>query len=154
MLNFARLVGDREEIQKLSDRLVEKDPGNLQIHSMRFDQAYDAGDVPSMEKILQEIERVEGKGPVWLRGQAWLRSHKVFAGGNPALLDESLELLEQAKDIRPNWSKIPLMMGQIIDQKKDPLLRAEILSRCHRPGRLPPPRRVARGADSLQAATL
>ena len=72
-----------------------------------------------MEKVLQDIEKVENKGPIWLLQSGLLRCHKVAKGGDPAMLDEALKLLEQAKEIRANWSKIPLWMGQIYDQKDD-----------------------------------
>ena len=96
LLNFAILVGDEEQIESLSQLLAEKDRGNLQLHSLRFDHAYNTGNVATMEKVVpKDIHEVEGNGPVWLHGQAAPRSRQFAAGGKPELLDEALTLLQQ-----------------------------------------------------------
>ena len=73
-----------------------------------------------MEQVSDQIGRVEGDGPKWAYSQAFIRIQKVRAGGNPALLDEAMSLLDKAKEKSPSWAKIPLLIGQVFDLKKDP----------------------------------
>jgi tetratricopeptide (TPR) repeat protein len=117
LMPYAAMSGDRGEARTLLELSIENDPRNLQLQSMRFDQASADGDLSGMEKILDNIERIEGQGPIWLREKAVLLSTKAAAGGDRAGLDEALRLLDQAKELRPTWAKIPLIEGYVHDQK-------------------------------------
>ena len=119
LLNFMQSINAQDEVQRLTDLLSAQDAGSLQVLKLRFNQAERAGDLKGMEKVLQEIEKVENKGPIWLLNQALLRYYKVAKGGDPAMLDEAIKLLEQAKDIRANWPDVPLWLGHIYFQKGD-----------------------------------
>ena len=118
LLSAATIVDDKEMVRRLSTLLAQKDPDNLQMQLMRLDQAYNSGNDSSMEEVLKNLERIEGQGPFWLYGQALLLTRKA-AAGDPALLDEALKHLERARTIRESWPKLPLLMAQIYDQKKD-----------------------------------
>ena len=121
--NAMREIGARDASREILKHLAEQDPNNIQYLILNFDQANEAGDLKRMEKILDDMERVEGHGPYWLYSQAVLRNRKAIASKDPALaatlLDEASQLLEQAKEQRGNWQKIPFLTGQIYDQKGD-----------------------------------
>jgi predicted Zn-dependent protease len=121
LLNAMREIGAKDEVQELTKLMAQRDPNNVQYLLISFEQAYEAGDSKLMEQVADDIERVEGQGPYWYTCQSIIRIHKVANGGDPALLDEALKLLEKAKEKRANWPKIPYLTGRIYDQKKDPV---------------------------------
>jgi cellulose synthase operon protein C len=121
LLNIMREIGAKDEAQELTKLMAQRDPNNINYLLISFEQAYDAGDLKRMEQVADDVERVEGQGPYWYTCQAILRIQKVVGGGDQALLDEALKLLEKAKEKRANWPKIPYLTGRIYDAKKDPV---------------------------------
>ncbi|MCC6124896.1 MAG: tetratricopeptide repeat protein [Pirellulales bacterium] len=119
LLNAMRLLGAQEEIRRLTQLMAERNPNNLQYLMLSFEQAGEAGDAKRMEKLSADIERVEGHRANWLYSQAALRIRQARDGGAPALLGEALDLLHKAAEERPSWSKVPFLVGQVFDLKKD-----------------------------------
>ncbi len=117
LLNAARRTGDMKLAKQFMDMLAQKDPNNLEVQFLRLEQAANNQDIVALEEALKDVKKVEGEGPLWLFGQARLLVVKALKENNPALFDEALQDLTQARDLRPSWSRIPLFMGTIYDQQ-------------------------------------
>jgi tetratricopeptide (TPR) repeat protein len=120
LLGAMREIGARDEMAALTKLMAERDPNNINYLIFSFEQASETGDIKRLEKISNDIERLEGNGPYWYTTQAIICIQKAAAGGDAALLDEALKLLDKAKEKRPNWAKIPFLTGRIYDAKNDP----------------------------------
>jgi tetratricopeptide (TPR) repeat protein len=119
LLAAARRAGDRALIQEYLTLLDKKGASNLEVYYMRMEKAANSGDVAALEESIGDAEKVEGKGPLWLFGQARLSILKA-KNGSPELLDEALDYLAQAQKQRPSWARIPLFMGSIYDLQNNP----------------------------------
>jgi tetratricopeptide (TPR) repeat protein len=118
LLSAARRTGDSKLIKQYVDLLAQKDVNNLEVQFLRLEQAAINQDLAGLEEALKDVKKVEGEGPLWLFGQARLLAVKAMKESNPGLLDEALQNLAQARDLRPSWSRIPLLTGTIYDQQK------------------------------------
>ncbi|MBN1394472.1 MAG: tetratricopeptide repeat protein [Pirellulales bacterium] len=119
LLSAAMQVDDVERINSYSRMIAEKQPDNVNIRYLIFERALRTADRPAMEESLKEVERVAGKGSVWLYGQAVLlfldnKDEKDESKKNAALR-QALGLLEQARELRGDWSRIPLVEGGIYE---------------------------------------
>lgn len=120
LLNAAMQVDDRKQARVFAQRIADKEPNNVQVRYMLFEQALQANppDFEGMDKALKEIEGVAGQGAYWLYGQAVRMS--LQAKDQPdadAVLDKALEYLKQAGELRQSWSRVPLLMAGIYDQQ-------------------------------------
>ncbi|MGA2060500.1 MAG: tetratricopeptide repeat protein, partial [Thermoguttaceae bacterium] len=100
--------------------LAQKDVNNLEVHFLRLEQAANNQDLAALEEALKDVKKVEGEGALWLFGQARLLAVRAAKENNPGLLDEALQYLAKARDLRPSWPRIPLFMGTIYDQQNKP----------------------------------
>lgn len=116
LLSVATQIGDYEQAKELCNSLAEKRPNNLQIISVLFENAFRSKDASGMDEALQKIETIEGQGPHWHFGQAARLSLQV-KDADDARLDQALEHLIEAEKERPSWSRIPLLMAGIHDQR-------------------------------------
>jgi tetratricopeptide (TPR) repeat protein len=119
LLSVSVQVGDEEKAKQLCERIAEKEPNNVHIRYMAFEQALRAQDNPGMERALRELEQIGGQqNAYWLYGSAVRLSMQVKDKQGPSpQLDKALEYLAQARDLSPSWSRIPLLMGGIYDQE-------------------------------------
>ncbi|HEY4761139.1 MAG TPA: tetratricopeptide repeat protein, partial [Thermoguttaceae bacterium] len=117
LLNAARRINDKEVAQHMLDLLAQKDVKNLDIQYLRMEQAANAGDIPTLEITLADVEKIEGQGPLWLVGQARLLILKA-KDSDPDKLDEALGCLMKAHELRPSWSRVYLLIGSIYDTQK------------------------------------
>jgi tetratricopeptide (TPR) repeat protein len=120
LLNAARRSGDTKLTKQYVDLLAQKDVNNLDVHFLRLEQAANNQDLAALEEALKDVKKVEKEGPLWLFGQARLLAVRAAKEKNPALLDEALQNLIQARELRSTWSRIPLFMGTIYDQQNKP----------------------------------
>jgi len=79
LLETANQVGDTKQARKLCERIAATEPNNVQIRFTLFEQARHAGDDAGMERALNEIEGVAGKGAYWLFGRA-VSTHRASEG--------------------------------------------------------------------------
>jgi tetratricopeptide (TPR) repeat protein len=86
-------------------RLLELD---LATHNYR-DPAASLADI---DRLLDEIEAIAGRGPIWLYGKA-VRLRLEAARGKPELLNQAMEYAQNAKEKRVNWSRPYVLMGEI-----------------------------------------
>jgi tetratricopeptide (TPR) repeat protein len=117
LLNASRRIADGKLAKQYINLLSQKDAGNLEVQFLRLEQAANSQDLAGLEDALNDIKKVEKEGALWLFGRARLLALKAVKENKPALLDEALQNLNQARDMRPNWSRIPLFMGSIYEQQ-------------------------------------
>ena len=120
LVDTAIQMGDTKQARQLCERIAAKDPNNVQVRFVLFEQAVRAQDDAGMEQALKEIERVAGKGAYWLYGQA-VRLSMQAKGKKRAdrdrLQNEALDLLARAREASQNWPQIPLLMAAIYDEQ-------------------------------------
>ncbi|MBN2473983.1 MAG: tetratricopeptide repeat protein [Pirellulales bacterium] len=152
LLYAALRVGDVDQAMQLAQQVAVAQPSNVQIRFMLFEIALGAKDTPAMEKWLAEIEKIEGKNYHWLYGQAVLAS-AASKTPDDKRLDQALELLAQARQKRPSWSRLPLLAGGIYDQQGKRDLALENYQRAIQMGERNP-RAIRRCAQLLAAEGL
>jgi cellulose synthase operon protein C len=128
LVNIAIQIGDTQFTQDLCRQIAEKQPNNVQIRFILFAQAMHAEDDAGMEQALKDLERVAGQGAYWLYGQAArlkFQAKQKKGAEQSQLLDRALDYLARAREVRPTWSRIPLMMAEICDLqgKVEPALK-------------------------------
>ena len=123
LVDTAIQVGDTKQARQLCERIAAKEPNNVQVRFVLFEQAVRAEDDAGMEQALKEIERVAGTGAYWLYGQAVrlsLQAKGKKGADHDRLLNEALELLARAREARQTWSRIPLLTAGIYDEQGKP----------------------------------
>ena len=68
------------------------------------------------DKRLNEIERISGRGPYWLYGEA-IRTLIQSKKTDPQLLTEARGYLQQAMEIRKDWSAPVVLSGKICEMQ-------------------------------------
>jgi tetratricopeptide (TPR) repeat protein len=91
----------------------------LDVQLIRMLEATEKKDTARLEEILKDVEQVEGKGAVWLFGQASLSDVKGTQG-DAAQFDQAIKYLEQVRKLRPAWTRIPLLMTDVYCQQNKP----------------------------------
>jgi tetratricopeptide (TPR) repeat protein len=69
-----------------------------------------------LDHLLQEIDAIAGRGPLWLYGKA-LRCKLEAGRENRELLDEALKYAEMAQAARLSWSRPQVLEGEICREK-------------------------------------
>ena len=130
-------IGDFPQARQLCRRLADAEPNNLRAWLLLFDLALRADDAADMGRVLKELERIEGRGPLWQYGRAVHLVLQAKAGGD-AQLTEALELLTKAALARPAWSRIPLLAAEIEDRRGNEELAIRHYSRAFELGERSP----------------
>ena len=119
LLGAALQVGDKELGGALAQKIAEKQPNNVQIRQLRFEQAFATGDIAATERALKEMEAVAGQDSYWLYGQALLLYLKARNSKDAGpLWEKALGYLKRARDVRKDWSRIPLVEAEIYDRQQ------------------------------------
>ncbi|MFW6124669.1 MAG: tetratricopeptide repeat protein, partial [Pirellulales bacterium] len=117
LMEVAERIGAEDLFDRWMQQALRSRPDHLALRLKLFYRAIQQGDRDAMRDELAAIKRIEGEGPHWLYGRAVLLS--VEAEGDDgqapdaAKLNTALNLLEQAREARPRWSRIPLLMAGI-----------------------------------------
>jgi len=114
LLRTALQLSDDEQVERLCRRISQAEPNNVQVQFLLFELALRAGDAAAMDQALEKIRQIE-QGPLWLYARA-VRLSWQGKKGDKQLLRDALALLEQARQLRPSWPRIPLLAGGIHDQ--------------------------------------
>jgi tetratricopeptide (TPR) repeat protein len=120
LLNFSMQLDDKEFTKQLIDKVIQKQPNNAQARFLLFEQAMTSKDEAAMKDSLKQIEQISGQGSYWFYGQAVLlmmEAEKKKGKEQDALLDKAMEYLAKARELRPNWSRLFLLTGSILDQQ-------------------------------------
>ena len=155
LLSEAVQMDDAPYLAKLCRQIAEKEPSNVTVRNLLFDQALQARDDAAMTRASAEIEQAGGKNAYWYYGQAArLTLQSKGRADADQLLNQASAYLAKARGLRQSWSRIPLLaadiyskQGRVNDALKKP-------SGSHRTGRTQPRRDPADRADPLPPAAL
>lgn len=119
LLGGARRINDEQFVDSLCGKILEKQPDNVGIHFLLFDMALSSRDWPEMEKTLKEIERIAGQCSYWLMGQSILlyinATEEKDEKTREAALTQALKMLAEARELREEWARIPLIEAGVYD---------------------------------------
>ena len=116
--SLARQAGDPALGLSLCQKVAQAQPNNLQIRQVLFDVAREANDAAAMQKVLDEVRKIEDEGPYWHYMQAILLVTNAPEGDRTPL-EQALKHLAQASLLRPNWAQVSMLVGKIRDQLGD-----------------------------------
>ncbi len=122
LLNSLTVLAIQSDLADLAKRLCRElstlAPSSLRVRLLLFDLAIRAKDYQTVEPVLEEIARIEGRGPLWNYGQAVYLFLKSSATDHAALRS-ALNHLDQAAVQRPNWARLQSLRGVIQEQLGD-----------------------------------
>jgi tetratricopeptide (TPR) repeat protein len=93
---------------------------DLRIKLMLFDQALQAGDTAASDKVLADLQRVEGGQGVLATYCAALRLLRMAKPGDDAGLEEARGLLDKVAAQRPSWPTVHLARGDLETLRQNP----------------------------------
>lgn len=114
LVGYAIQVSDFDNARRWAEEVAQAAPNNLKVRLLLFDLAIYAQDIEGLKRVLEEIARIEGQGPIWHYGEA-IRLYLESKGENRNLLQQAIDHLSRAASLRPNWMRIPALQGQIYD---------------------------------------
>ena len=107
-------------------RLVaEQEPKNIPIRLLLCDldlRVFEKGRTPDLQELdkrLDEIEQLDGRGPFWLYGKA-VRTLLQSNNQAPQLLSEARSYLQSALELRKDWSAPTVLTGKICELQNEP----------------------------------
>jgi tetratricopeptide (TPR) repeat protein len=111
-------VGDPAAAESLTRQLAKRQPNDLAMQLRLFERELAPGRTADLEKTLAEIRRIEGDGgPATAYAQAALLVLEGRAGDTTRAA-EAHALLAKAAELRPNWSRVPLLEAELFEQQK------------------------------------
>lgn len=116
---LALTIEDFDEAERLISLVAERQPNDLRVRLLLFDLAVRAGKTDALERVLAEVQRIEGTGPLWHYGQAVRLAVTAESQKRRDLHVQAREHLREARIKRPAWSRVPLLAAQISDADGD-----------------------------------
>jgi tetratricopeptide (TPR) repeat protein len=126
-MGFASLflsLREMDRATKLATSVAESPTGqtDLSVHMMLFDIASMTDNSELMAQSLTKVKEIDKSGALWRVGDAIrlnLEAGRAKENTNRAsqLYKEAIRQLTEAAVIRPAWSRIPRLMGEIYDQQ-------------------------------------
>ena len=83
-----------------------------------------------LDRLLNEIERLGGRGPFWLYGKAVRTLVQSGKTPDPQLLLEARGYLQDALDLRKDWSAPAVLAGKICEMQDEPDQALEFYQRA------------------------
>ncbi|MBN2217593.1 MAG: tetratricopeptide repeat protein [Pirellulales bacterium] len=119
MAYFCLRAKDFELAKELCRKVAEKDPTNLQIRVLLFEIANELRDQASMTQAIDEIGRIEQKGPLWHYYTA--RALVLFNENEDKdkNFKEAIAHLNEARLARPEWPDAFMLLAKIQEQMGD-----------------------------------
>ncbi|MCE5266389.1 MAG: tetratricopeptide repeat protein [Planctomycetaceae bacterium] len=117
LAQLAMQAGDPKLADDLRRKTAAKQPNNAQVRFAMLERAIAAADVAAAEQAVNDLERVAGRDARWNYGKAMLlvlraQAEKDTQKQKSSLL-QSLEYLADAHSLQSDWSRIPLVAGDI-----------------------------------------
>ena len=112
LLSIALRMGDDEQGKLLCRRVAQAEPNNLRVRFQLFEIAIRLKDDALIRGMLNEMERIGGRGVHWLYGEA-VRLSLLGSEGRPELLAQALKYVTQARELHPSWSRLPALAAGI-----------------------------------------
>lgn len=120
LADFANSTGAVDAAGQLWERLAGVQPNDLGIHLIRFDRAILAGDEPAMQRLLEEIQRIDREGGTSTRlARALILIWRAQRKNDPSGLNVALLLLEALSRERSGWARVTLGQALVYDLKGD-----------------------------------
>jgi tetratricopeptide (TPR) repeat protein len=119
---YSRL-GKDAEVQRIWQRSAELQPHDLSIRMRLFDLALKAEDLTTLERVLRDIERIEGPGgPIVSFGRACrlIRMAKQDPSGSKDALVQARAQLTRVAAKRPGWARVAAVLGEIDELEHNP----------------------------------
>ena len=105
-------LGDSRQSSRLCQAVAAKRQQDLHVRLLLFDLAFKDKRDEEMQRILNEVGVITGKGALWRYGEA-ARLTILAQAGKPELFERALEQLREARLARSSWSRLPLLAAQI-----------------------------------------
>lgn len=125
---MARLLfslGETDRAEQQAKLVADSTLGrnNIEIHLLMFELSLRSGKLESMSDALKQVEEIEGQGPLWRVGRAIrfaVEADNVDSQDiekRSSLYSQALSQLTEAAVLRPAWSRIPQLQGEIMDRQ-------------------------------------
>jgi tetratricopeptide (TPR) repeat protein len=108
-------IGDFDETERLCTLVADEQATNLRVRLLLFELAFRAGRTEAMERVLTQVEKIEGQGPLWNYGKAVQFSVLAQRDKQPEKYELAKGHLKDARIARPDWSPLPLLLARIND---------------------------------------
>jgi tetratricopeptide (TPR) repeat protein len=130
-------AGDYATARRLCQAAAEKDPNNVRIRYALFELILRAQEhgaagnekmMADLERVLGEMEAAGGRGPLWLYGKAAQLKVQANDDKDSPLLEQALDYVAKAREMRPTWAPLPLLAARIyeIQKKEDQMLENDL----------------------------
>jgi len=113
-------AGDDEQVERLCQRVLEAEPGNLNAYRLLFQSALRRRDAAGMADVLAKIKRVE-KTPsaFWYYGEAARLLQLAVEKQDKAMLQNSLASVTQAIRMEPQVDRYHLLAAELHERLGD-----------------------------------
>lgn len=119
-------LNDFDETERLLRLVARENQSLLQVRLQLFDLALVSKRTSALEDLIKEIERIEGTGPLWNYATAVHSYVMALKARDEKKQDELSRLclkarahLEAAAPLRPEWTRIPLLLAQVAELQQD-----------------------------------
>src|SRR5439155_8676238 len=109
------VLGEGAYAEALWRQLAERKPADLEVRFRLLERALQGAREDEVIRLLVDIRRIEGDvGPVSAYGEA-ARLVVQARKGTAKQLEEAHALLARAAELRPSWSRVPLLEGEVYE---------------------------------------
>jgi predicted Zn-dependent protease len=113
LARFQARLGNAAAVERLCDRLLRRQPGDLRVHLLRLDAAVAAGEDEVIARALAALRRAEGRaGTTWRCASAGWHIARACRGDRTGLA-EARRLLAEVTRRRPAWARAALLQAQL-----------------------------------------
>jgi len=119
LMNYLQAIKDFDRAKQLCRQIANLKPNDAMIRYRLFELAFWAQDARDMagslrmlDSVLDEIDKIAGRGPLWLYCKA-VRLELEASQGKPELLNEAMNYATQAQELRKSWSWPHVLQGEI-----------------------------------------
>ena len=112
-------IGDDETALQYAESVADHKPGDLMVRLFLFDLAYRRKDDSVLQRVLSEIQEIEGEGPLWHYGKAVQLVLRADERSDDAALAEAMRHLNESAARRPFWVRVPWLQGEVLERQGD-----------------------------------
>jgi len=123
LLNNLLEIKEYDRAKQLCRQIARLQPHDARIRYRLFEVALlthnardPAASLAELDRLLDEIDGIAGRGPLWLYGKA-VRLKLEAEQGKPELLDAAMDYAAQAQRMRLSWSRPYVLQGEICRQR-------------------------------------
>ncbi|MGA2255636.1 MAG: tetratricopeptide repeat protein, partial [Thermoguttaceae bacterium] len=123
LMNYLEEIKEYDRAKELCRQIAGLQPHDATVRYHLFELAlrtHDARDpaasLAELDRVLEEIDKIAGQGPLWLYCKA-VRLMFEASRGDPKLLDAAMDYATQAQKTRQTWSRPHVLQGEICRQQ-------------------------------------